>query len=212
MTDDRVKLVLASASPRRLALLEQAGIPPDLLNPVDLDETPGRRETPRALSLRLATEKAKAAAEAPLVKALPGKVYILAADTVVAVGRRMIPKAQSVEEATVALELLSGRSHHVYTSLCLVTPQGANRSRVVDTKVRFKRLTREDIECYLLTDEWRGKAGAYAIQGRAEAFVRALNGSYSGVVGLPLYEAIALLQGTGYPVYYTWMNALHERA
>jgi septum formation protein len=155
------------------------------------------------LSLRLAADKAKAAATAPLVKALAGQVFILAADTVVAVGRRVIPKPASIEEATTALELLSGRSHRVYTSICLITPKGASRTRVVDTKVRFKRLTREDIECYLMSDEWRGKAGGYAIQGRAEAFVRSLNGSYSGVVGLPLYEAMSLLQGNGFPVYFT---------
>jgi septum formation protein len=203
MTEERVKLVLASASPRRLGLLEQAGLVADLLNPVDIDETAGRRETPRALSLRLAADKAKAAATAPLVKALAGQVFILAADTVVAVGRRVIPKPATIEEATTALELLSGRSHRVYTSICLITPKGASRTRVVDTKVRFKRLTREDIECYLMSDEWRGKAGGYAIQGRAEAFVRSLNGSYSSVVGLPLYEVISLLQGNGFPVYFT---------
>jgi len=206
MSDVRVKLVLASSSPRRLALLEQAGITPDLLNPVDLDETQRKRETPRALSLRLAEEKAKAAAAAPLVKALEGPVYILAADTVVAVGRRAIAKPQSVDDAALALELLSGRSHHVYTSVCLITPQGAVRKRMVDTKVRFKRLTREDVDCYLISDEWRGKAGGYAIQGLAEAFVRSLNGSHSGVVGLPIYETIALLQGNGFPVYFAWMN------
>ncbi len=207
MTDARVKLVLASASPRRLALLERAGITPDLLNPVDLDETPRKRETPRALSLRLAEEKARGAGIAPMVKELEGPPFILAADTVVAVGRRVIGKPQSVDEAALALELLSGRSHHVYTSICLITPQGAVRKRMVDTKVRFKRLTREDIDYYIMSDEWRGKAGGYAIQGRAEAFVRSLNGSYSGVVGLPIYETIAMLQGNSFPVYFSWMNA-----
>jgi septum formation protein len=211
MTEERVKLVLASASPRRLALLEQAGLIVDLLNPVDIDETAGRRETPRALSLRLASDKAKIAAAAPLVRGLAGSVFILAADTVVAVGRRVISKPNSLDEATTALELLSGRSHHVYTSICLITPQGASRTRVVDTKVRFKRLTPEDIECYLMSDEWRGKAGGYAVQGRAEAFVRSLNGSYSGVVGLPLYEAVSLLQGNGFPVYFTWASTSQER-
>jgi septum formation protein len=212
MSEERVKLVLASASPRRLALLEQAGLVADLLNPADVDETPRRRETPRALSLRLACDKAKAAAVAPLVQALAGPVFVLAADTVVAVGRRVIPKPQSVDEATAALELLSGRSHHVYTSICLITPQGASRSRVVDTKVRFKRLTREDIETYLMSDEWRGKAGGYAIQGRADAFVRSLNGSYTGVVGLPLYEVMALLQGNGFPMYFTLAETSHQRS
>ena len=211
MNEERVKLVLASASPRRLGLLEQAGLVADLLNPVDIDETAGKRETPRALSLRLASDKAKAAAAAPLVKALAGPVFILAADTVVAVGRRVIPKPQSVEEATAALELLSGRSHHVYTGICVITPQGSSRTRVVDTKVRFKRLTREDIETYLMSDEWRDKAGGYAIQGRADAFVRSLNGSYTGVVGLPLYEVAALLQGNGFPLYFTLAATSHER-
>jgi len=210
MTEERVKLVLASASPRRLALLEQAGLTADLLNPVDVDETARRRESPRALSLRLAGDKAKAAASAPLVQALAGPVFVLAADTVVAVGRRVVPKPRSVEEATAALELLSGRSHHVYTSICLITPQGASRSRVVDTKVRFKRLTREDIECYLMSEEWRDKAGGYAIQGRADAFVRSLNGSYSAVVGLPLYDVLALLHGNGFPVYFTLASTSHE--
>ena len=207
MVDNTVKLVLASASPRRLALLEQAGLKPDLLNPVDIDETQLKRETPRALSLRLAKEKAAAAAHAPMVQALGDTPFILAADTVVAVGRRVIGKAQSVSEAGDALNLLSGRSHKVFTSICLSAPGGATRSRVVETKVRFKRLSREDIESYLASDEWRGKAGAYAIQGRAGAFVRWLNGSYSAVVGLPLYETVALLQGAGYPVYFSWMNA-----
>jgi septum formation protein len=211
MTEERVKLVLASASPRRLALLEQAGLVADLLNPADVDETPRRRETPRALSLRLAGDKAKAAAVAPLVQALAGPVFVLAADTVVAVGRRVIPKPQSVEEAQAALELLSGRSHHVYTSICVITPQGASRTRVVDTKVRFKRLTREDIDCYLMSGEWRDKAGGYAIQGRADAFVRSLNGSYTGVVGLPLYEVMTLLQGNGFPLYFTLATTSQER-
>jgi septum formation protein len=212
MPEERVKLVLASASPRRLALLEQAGLVADLLNPTDVDETPRRRETPRALSLRLACDKAKVAAVAPLVQALAGPVFVLAADTVVAVGRRVIPKPQSMDEATAALELLSGRSHHVYTSICVITPQGASRSRVVDTKVRFKRLTREDIETYLMSGEWRDKAGGYAIQGPADAFVRSLNGSYTGVVGLPLYEVMALLQGNGFPVYFTLAETSHQRS
>jgi len=210
MTEERVKLVLASASPRRLALLEQAGLVADLLNPVDIDETARRRESPRALSLRLAGDKARAAASAPLVQALDGPIFVLAADTVVAVGRRVIPKPQSVEEATAALELLSGRSHHVFTSICLITPKGASRTRVVDTKLRFKRLTREDIECYVMSEEWRDKAGGYAIQGRAEAFVRSLNGSYSAVVGLPLYDVMALLQGNGFPVYFTLAGTSHK--
>ena len=210
MNDDRIKLVLASASPRRLALIEQAGLKPDLLCPVDLDETPKRRETPRALSQRLALDKARTAVELPVVKALGTQRFIVAADTVVAVGRRIVDKPGSVDEAAAALELLSGRSHKVITTVCVVAPGGQMRNRVVETKVRFKRLSREDIDSYLMCDEWRGKAGAYAIQGRAETFVRHLNGSWSGVVGLPLYETLSLLAGSGYPVYHSWMNSLPE--
>jgi septum formation protein len=210
MSDDRVKLVLASASPRRLALLEQGGLRPDLLCPVDIDEAQRRRETPRAFSVRLAVEKAHAAIAAPVVKALGSQRFIVAADTVVAVGRRVIPKPGSVDEAAAALELLSGRSHKVITTVAVVLPSNQVRSRVVETRVRFKRLSREDIDSYLVSDEWRGKAGSYAIQGRAEVFVRHLNGSWSGVVGLPLYETVNLLAGAGYPVYYSWMNTLPE--
>lgn len=206
MSGSTVKLVLASASPRRLALLERAGITPDLLNPAEIDETRGKRETPRALSLRLAREKAKAAAAAPLVQGLADKPFVLAADTVVAVGRRIIDKPASIEKAAEALWLLSGRSHKVYSSISLIAPGGSQRSRVVVTKVRFKRLSREDVDSYLASDEWRGKAGGYAIQGRAEAFVRMIIGSYSGVVGLPLYETVSLLQGADFPVYHVWMN------
>jgi septum formation protein len=205
MADQSVKLVLASASPRRLSLLERAGIVPDLLNPADIDETPGRRETPRRLSLRLAQEKAKAVQHAPQVKALGSLVYILACDTVVGLGRRNLPKAETEEQAIDCLWLLSGRAHWVYSSVCLIDPKGSVRTRCSETKVRFKRFSREDVDTYIKSGEWRGKAGGYAIQGRAEVFVRHLSGSHSGVVGLPLYETIHLLQGAGYPVYYHWM-------
>ena len=207
MTDGPIKLVLASASPRRLALLEQVGIVPELLNPADIDEAPKKRETPRRLSFRLAEEKARVAQQAPLVKKLEGKVFILAADTVVGLGRRVLPKAETREEAHTCLTLLSGRSHWVYSTVALIGPDGKLRSRCSETKVRFKRLSREDIDTYLKTGDWHSKAGGYAIQGRAEAFVRMLTGAYSGVVGLPLYETINLLQGAGYPVYHTWMTA-----
>ena len=207
MTDNTVKLVLASASPRRLALLEQVGIVPDLLNPADIDETPRKRETPRRLSMRLAEEKARVVQQAPLVKKLAGRIFILAADTVVGLGRRILPKAEERDEARACLILLSGRSHWVYSTVVLIGPDGKLRSRCSESKVRFKRLSREDIDTYLKTGDWRGKAGGYAIQGRAEAFVRMLSGAYSGVVGLPLYESINLLQGAGYPVYHTWMTA-----
>jgi septum formation protein len=207
MADNPVKFVLASASPRRLALLEQVGIVPDLLNPADIDETPRKRETPRRLSIRLAEEKARAAQQAPLVKRLEGRVFIIAADTIVGLGRRVLPKAEDQAQARACLSLLSGRSHWVYSTVALISPDGRLRSRCSETKVRFKRLSREDVETYVKTGDWRGKAGGYAIQGRAEAFVRMLTGSYSGVVGLPLHESINLLQGAGYPVYHTWMVA-----
>lgn len=207
MTEDRVKLVLASASPRRLALLEQVGLKPDLLMPADIDETPLKRETPRRLAIRLANEKAEAAGDAPLVKKLGAKTFILAADTVVGLGRRILPKPETPEEAEACLWLLSGRSHWVYSAVTLLAPGGRSWRRCSETKVRFKRFSREDIETYLKSGEWRGKAGGYAVQGRAESFVRTLSGSHSGVVGLPLYETIHLLQGAGYPVHYTWLTA-----
>ncbi len=207
MADTRVKLVLASASPRRLTLLERVGLAPDLLNPTDIDETPKKRETPRRLSIRLAEEKARIAHAAPQVAALDSGVFILAADTVVGLGRRILPKAETPDEAFACLTLLSGRSHWVYSTVCLIGPKGQKTTRCSETKVRFKRLSREDIQSYIKSDEWRGKAGGYAIQGRAEAFVRNLTGSYSGVVGLPLYETVHLLEGAGYPILHTWMNS-----
>ena len=206
MAEAPVKLVLASASPRRLALLERVGLVPDLLNPADVDETPLKRETPRRLSIRLAEEKAAAALAMPRVKALGPNTYVLAADTVVGLGRRVLPKAENRTEASDCLGMLSGRAHWVYSTVCLVGPGGRKSTRCVETKVRFKRLSRPDIESYLSCDEWRGKAGGYAIQGRAEAFVRTLSGSYSGVVGLPLYETVHLLQGAGFPLHHTWMT------
>jgi septum formation protein len=207
MADARVKLVLASASPRRLTLLERVGLKPDLLNPADIDETPKKRETPRRLSIRLAEEKARIAHMAPQVTALGPGVFILAADTVVGLGRRILPKAETPEEAFACLTLLSGRSHWVYSTVCLIGPKGHKTSRCSETKVRFKRLSREDIQSYIKSEEWRGKAGGYAIQGRAETFVRNLTGSHSGVIGLPLYETVHLLEGAGYPVQHTWMNS-----
>ncbi|MGH6855737.1 MAG: Maf family nucleotide pyrophosphatase [Aestuariivirga sp.] len=210
MADTPVKLVLASASPRRLALLERIGLTPDLLNPADVDETAHKRETPRAFSVRLASEKAKAALAMPRVKALGGNVFVLGSDTVVGLGRRILPKAATAKQAEECLWLLSGRSHWIYSTVCLVAPGGRTTSRCVETKVRFKRLSAEDVESYIKSDEWRGKAGGYAIQGRAEAFVRRLHGSYSGVVGLPLYETVHLLDGAGFPVHHTWMTRAPE--
>ena len=197
MTDARVKLVLASASPRRLALLEQAGFKPDLLMPADIDETPLKRETPRRLAIRLANEKARTAGETPLVKKLGNKTFILAADTVVGLGRRILPKPDTADEAEACLWLLSGRSHWVYSAVTLLAPGGRSWRRCSETKVRFKRLSREDVETYLKSSEWRGKAGGYAIQGAAGAFVAWMRGSYSAVVGLPLAETATLLSGIG---------------
>jgi septum formation protein len=204
----RPMLVLASASPRRLALLEQAGLKPDALLPSDLDETPLKGERPRDLARRLAREKAEAAREGARARADLQGCYIVAADTVVAVGRRILPKAEIVDEAAACLRLLSGRAHRVYTSVALVTPSGAVRDRVVETRLRFKRLANEDIEHYLASGEWRGKAGGYAIQGIAGSFVVKLVGSYTGVVGLPLYETVNLLGGEGFPIRFGWMNAV----
>ncbi|MFL6934805.1 MAG: Maf family protein, partial [Xanthobacteraceae bacterium] len=134
--------------------------------------------------------------------------YILSADTVVAVGRRILPKADLLDEAAQCLRLLSGRNHRVYSGVCIVTPKEAFRQRLVETRVRFKRLSQEDLEAYLASGEWRGKAGGYAIQGLAGTFVVKVVGSYTNVVGLPLYEAAALLAGEGYPVHFGWLNAL----
>jgi septum formation protein len=207
MAEAAARLVLASGSPRRLALLDRIGLAPDLLNPADVDETPQRREGPRRLSLRLAEEKALKAKAAPQVVGLGSGVYVLAADTVVGLGRRVLPKAETYQVAKECLTLLSGRAHWVYSAICLIAPDGSKTTRCVETKLRFKRLTRDDIESYLKSEEWKGKAGGYAVQGRAEAFVRHLSGSHSGVIGLPLNETVSLLQGAGFPVQQRWMAA-----
>ena len=202
----RPKIVLASGSPRRLGLLNQAGIEPDSLLPAELDEIPEKGELPRALATRLARAKAEAAlATVRRDEDLRG-AYIIGADTVVAVGRRILPKAESLDEAAACLRLLSGRNHRVYSGICLITPKEAFRQRLVETRVRFKRLSNEDLEAYLASGEWRGKAGGYAIQGLAGTFVVKMVGSYSNVVGLPLYETMALLAGEGYPVHFGWLN------
>ncbi len=199
----RPRLVLASASPRRLALLTQIGVKPDAILPSEVDETPRRGEAPRALADRLAMEKAVvAAAMAPGTGLAP--FLTLAADTVVCVGRRILPKCERRDQADRCLNLLSGRGHRVYTGLALIAPGGAARRRLIETRLRFKRLSRGEIEAYLASGEWRGKAGGYAIQGLAGAFVERLVGSYSNVVGLPLAETAALLGGEGYHVYRNW--------
>jgi septum formation protein len=167
----RPKLVLASGSPRRLALLNQAGIEPDALRPADVDETPKKGELPRACANRLARAKAEAALRSvQLDDELRGS-FIVAADTVVAVGRRILPKAELIDEAAQCLRLLSGRNHRVYTAICMVTPKEAFRQRLVETRVRFRRLNADDIEAYLGSGEWRGKAGGYAAQGIAGSFI-----------------------------------------
>jgi septum formation protein len=202
----RLPLVLASGSPRRLALLNQVGLEPNAVLPAEIDETPRKAELPRTLATRLAREKVEAAARAARLDPATAEGYIIAADTVVAVGRRILPKTELVDEASQCLRLLSGRAHRVYTGVALVTPKGALRERLVETRVRFKRLSREELESYLGSGEWRGKAGGYAIQGLAGSFVTKLVGSYSNVVGLPLYETVSLLGGEGYPIYLNWLN------
>ena len=205
-TIGRPKLVLASGSPRRVTLVNQAGIEPDALRPTNIDETPKRGELPRACANRLARAKAEAALELVRDDEELNGSYVLAADTVVAVGRRILPKAELLDEAAQCLRLLSGRNHRVHTGVCLVTPNEAYRQRLVETRVRFKRLSEDDIEAYLASGEWRGRAGGYAAQGIAGSFIVKIIGSYSNVVGLPLYEVTTLLSGEGYPVRFGWIS------
>ena len=175
-------------------MLRQIGAAPDRILPADIDETPKAGETPRLLALRLAREKARTAALA----ADSSGAFVIAADTVVAVGRRVLPKALTAEEARRCLELLSGRAHRVLTGVAVIAPDGRMAARLSESRLHFKRLTGAEIDRYLAGAEWSGKAGGYAIQGAAAAFVSALQGSYTGVVGLPLYEALNLLEGLGY--------------
>jgi septum formation protein len=186
------RLVLASASPRRLELLAQAGLRPDAVIATAIDEAPLPNETPRQLALRLAIAKAEAGHEIE-----PG-AFVLAADTVVAVGRRILPKAETGEEVASCLGLLSGRAHRVLTGVAAIDPTGRRASRRVETRLIFKRLTDQEIAAYVESGEGIGKAGGYGAQGRAGAFLMSLNGSYSSVVGLPLYETLALLAGLGF--------------
>ncbi len=195
MTSEKPHLILASASPRRLALLEQIGVRPDAVRAADLDEAPLKGELPRSHALRLAHEKAR------VVAALEPHALVLAADTVVACGRRILPKAETEADARACLALLSGRAHRVYTAIALISPDGRLRERVSETRVTFKRLSDTECDAYIALGEWQGKAGGYAIQGHAAAFIRLLTGSYSGVVGLPLFETAALLSGVGFPLY-----------
>jgi septum formation protein len=184
--------VLASESPRRKTLLAQAGVIPDLIAPADIDETEKKGEIPRLYVLRLAREKAAT------IAAREPDAMVLAADTAVALGRRILPKAMNGGEVRQCLEMLSGRRHLVVTAIALSIGDNI-RIRTVETRVAFKRLTREEIDAYVQCGEGEGKAGGYAIQGRAEAFVRLINGSYSNIVGLPLAEAVGLLRAHGFP-------------
>ena len=185
-------LVLASASPRRLDLLRQIGLKPDRVDPADIDEIPRPGELPPAHAIRLAEEKARA-----VMPRHPG-AYILAADTVVACGRRILPKPLDAASARACLKMLSGRRHRVYGGIALASPDERLTLRRVDSHVAFKRLSDAEIAAYLCSGEWRGKAGGYAIQGRAAALIRWVSGSYSNVVGLPLFETFQLLIGRGY--------------
>ena len=200
------RLVLASASPRRLQLLAQVGIEPDALRPTEIDETPLKGELPRRYALRVAYEKAEAARD--LIANDPGlaDAFVLAADTVVAHNRRILIKPSSVDEALASLRLLSGRAHRVYTAIQLIRPDDKVRSKVVVTRVRFKRLSPAEMDSYIASREWRDKAGGYAIQGIAAAFVRKIVGSYTNVVGLPLHEVVQVLSAEGFPIHYNWLR------
>ena len=187
-----MRLILASASPRRLDLLARIGVVPDAVIPAHIDETPAKGEVPVHYASRMAAEKAATVAEAGALT--------LAADTVVAAGRRILPKVESEAEAMTTLKLLSGRRHRVHCAVTLIDAQGKARHRLSSSIVIFKPLSDRELADYVASGEWRGKAGAYAIQGRAEALIRQLVGSYSGVVGLPLYETRALLRAAGYPI------------
>ena len=187
---ERAPFILASASPRRRDLLALIGLVPDRIVAADLDESPLKDETPAQLALRLAVSKAQAVASTT-----PG--FVLAADTVVCVGRRVLDKAETAEDVAACLKLLSGRGHRVYTGVAVVNPAGKLSSRLVETRISFKRLSAADTAAYLACGECIGKAGGYAIQGLAGAFVTHLVGSYTGVMGLPLYETRCLLEGAG---------------
>ena len=189
---DAPSLVLASASPRRRELLARLGVEPARVGGADIDETPLKAELPRDYAVRMAREKATAAAD--------DTAYVLAGDTVVAVGRRILPKAEDEAAARQCLSLLSGRRHRVLSAVALRAPDGTLRERLSETQVRFKRLSDEEIAAYLAGGEWHGKAGGYAIQGSAEGLIAWIGGSHSGVVGLPLFETRALLKAAGFPI------------
>lgn len=183
--------ILASASPRRLELLVQIGLVPDAVQPADIDEDPVAGELPRPHALRLAQEKA-----AVVSQKQPGKI-ILAADTVVGVGRRILPKTTDRAEAETCLRLMSGRAHRVFTGVCVIDAQGVSRSKVSETRLKMKRLSDQELTDYLDSEEWHGKAGGYGIQGKAATFIPFISGSYTGVVGLPIYETAVMLRTAG---------------
>lgn len=186
------KLILASASPRRVDLLKQVGITPDDIIPADIDETPLKNELPRDLALRLASAKAQA------IAAKHPDSFVLAADTVVGAGRKILDKAEDESYARHCLKTLSGRRHHVYGGIAMIAPDGKTITRCIDTLVQFKRLSDQNIENYIKSGEWNGKAGGYAIQGLAESYIKFIRGSYSNVVGLSLYDTIRILDGAGF--------------
>ncbi|WFL77644.1 Maf family nucleotide pyrophosphatase [Altererythrobacter arenosus] len=183
------RLVLASASPRRRELLARLGVEPAAVTPAHIDETPLKGELPRDYAIRMAREKAEAA---------ESEDHVLAGDTVVAAGRRILPKAEDEATARKCLELLSGRRHRVLSAIALRAPDGKLREKLSETTVRFKRLSVEEIDAYIASGEWHGKAGGYAIQGAAEGLIAWIEGSHSGVVGLPLFETRALLKAAGF--------------
>ncbi len=189
-----MRLVLASASPRRLDLLARIGVVPDAVTPADVDESVPKGELPRVHAQRLARDKARA------VAAGEPDALVLAADTVVAVGRRILPKVEDEATLRACMALLSGRRHRVLTGVALALPGGAMRERLVETMIAIKRLSGQEIDFYAAHGEWRGKAGGYALQGHGEAYVRHIAGSYSNVVGLPLAETRVLLKSAGYPI------------
>jgi septum formation protein len=190
-----------------MTLLAQVGIEPDSVRPSSIDETARRGEMPRTLVTRLASAKAAETRDLIANDKDIADAYVLAADTVVAVGRRVLGKPQFIEEAVASLQLLSGRNHRVLTCICLITPEDRVRLKIVDTRVRFRRLTKEDIESYVASREWRGKAGGYAIQGLAGCFAQKLVGSYTNVVGLPVTEVVNMLIGEGFPIHFNWLKA-----
>lgn len=185
-------LVLASASPRRLDLLRQIGIEPDAVDPADIDETPGKDETPRRLALRLALEKARTVARRH------PEAFVLGSDTLVAVGLRILNKPEDEGAARRMLGLLSGRAHKVMTGVAVIAPTGREAQRLVETRVRFKRLTTDEIDGFIASGDWRDSAGGYKIHQRAGGFVTDISGSFTAVVGLPLYETRMLLEGLGW--------------